>query len=276
MLTQKTLLTTFACCCVLIPSFANAQQNGEKEVPAQLRVLSYNIHHGEGTDGKLDLERIARVIKSVDPDLVALQEVDRVVPRSKQIDQPAELAKLTEMKVAFGANLPLQGGHYGNAILSRFPIAAHKNHLLPVIDSGEQRGVLLAEIEVPQLAEPLLFLATHFDHRGKDAERIASAKTINGLVSKFGDRCALLAGDLNDVHRSNAVAELQTNWTLANQTPLPTVPVDKPRQQIDFVLFRPAARWKVVEVKVLDEAVASDHLPILAVFEIKPASPPAK
>ncbi|MEX2025646.1 MAG: endonuclease/exonuclease/phosphatase family protein, partial [Pirellulaceae bacterium] len=61
----------------------------------QLRVLTYNIHHGEGIDGKLDLPRIARVIESVDPDLVALQEVDRRVERTGSVDQPAELARLT-------------------------------------------------------------------------------------------------------------------------------------------------------------------------------------
>src|SRR3954468_2494324 len=93
-----------------------------KHGPERVRVLSYNIHHGEGVDGKLDLERIAAVINAVEPDLVALQEVDQRVARTRLIDEPADLARLTKMHVAFGANLALQGGHYGNAVLSRWPI----------------------------------------------------------------------------------------------------------------------------------------------------------
>ena len=87
-----------------------------------LRVLSYNIHHAAGTDGKLDLTRIANVINSVKPDVVSLQEVDQNVRRSNSINQPDELAKLTGMRVLFAQNIPLQGGSYGNAILTRFEI----------------------------------------------------------------------------------------------------------------------------------------------------------
>src|SRR5690606_4366306 len=103
--------------------------------PLRLRVLSYNIHHAEGVDGKLDLERIAEVIRAAKPDLVALQEVDRNARRTGSVDQPAELARLTEMQVVFGSNIELQGGHYGNAVLSRFPIASERNHLLPNVDA---------------------------------------------------------------------------------------------------------------------------------------------
>ena len=76
--------------------------------PLQLRVLSYNIHHGAGIDGKLDLPRIAGVITAVNPDLVALQEVDRKTRRTKQQDQPAMLAKLTGMKILFERNIDFQ------------------------------------------------------------------------------------------------------------------------------------------------------------------------
>lgn len=75
-----------------------------------LRVLSYNIHHGEGVDGKFDLERIAKVIQSVNPDLVALQEVDRNTTRASDVDQAQELAELTGMHMAYGKALDYQGG----------------------------------------------------------------------------------------------------------------------------------------------------------------------
>lgn len=126
-------------------SLVCAASRAEADEPTQLRMLSYNIHHAEGVDQKLDLERITSVILSVTPDLVGLQEVDQKATRSGSIDQPAELARLRKMNVAFGANIPLQGGHYGNAVLSRFPVASHKNHLLPNFENGEQRGVIAAD-----------------------------------------------------------------------------------------------------------------------------------
>ena len=58
-----------------------------------------------------------------------------------------------------------------------------------------------------------------------------------------------------------------SHWTKANEKPMATVPVTKPTKQIDFILFRPAKAWKVVEFKVLEEAVASDHRAVLAVLE---------
>ena len=66
--------------------------------PPRLRVLTYNIHHGEGTDGKFDYERLARVINGLKPDVAALQEVDRNTRRANGVDQAALLAKLTGMR----------------------------------------------------------------------------------------------------------------------------------------------------------------------------------
>jgi len=85
----------------------------------QIRVMTYNIHVGVGMDKKLDLPRIAAVIKDQRADLVGLQEVDRGVERTQRMDEIAELAKLTHMDYAFAFNLKYQGGQYGVAILSR-------------------------------------------------------------------------------------------------------------------------------------------------------------
>ena len=73
-----------------------------------LRVLSYNIHHGEGVDESLDLERIARVIRSVEPDLVALQEVDKGTERTNRVAQAGELSRLCGMQVVFGRNIEFE------------------------------------------------------------------------------------------------------------------------------------------------------------------------
>jgi|LSQX01.1.fsa_nt_gb endonuclease/exonuclease/phosphatase family metal-dependent hydrolase len=240
---------------------------GAASKPLQLRVLTYNIHHAEGVDRKLDLPRIAEVIKSVDPDLVALQEVDCGVQRSERVDQPRELARLTGMHVVFGNNIRYQGGDYGNAVLSRFPIVRHENHPLPSLREGEQRGVMEVELDLPGSAGKLLFLATHFDYRPDEEERLASVRFINDRMAAQKDRPALLAGDLNALPDSNTLRLLEAAWTRANEKVLFTFPAEEPVRQIDYILVRPASRWKTIEVRVLDEPVASDHRALFAVLD---------
>lgn len=240
----------------------------------RLRVLTYNIHHGRGIDGNLNLPRIAGVIQSVEPDLVALQEVDQTVQRSGSVDQPAELARLTGMQVVFGGNITLQGGEYGNAVLTRLKVIRSSNHLLPRKDNGEQRGVLEVELAWPSSETTLRLLATHFDHRRSDAERLASAAMINDRTASSPDRNALLAGDLNDLPDSQTLQTLQKFWTSASRKPQPTIPVKTPRRQIDYILFRPASRWNVVETRVLPENTASDHRPVFSILEYLPQESP--
>src|SRR6185295_11676569 len=96
-------------------------------LPAPFRVMTYNIHHGEGADGRVDLLRVAEVVKQEKADIVALQEVDKGVERTKRRDLPAELAALTGMTCVFSNNFHYQGGEYGNAVLTRFPVLRWDN-----------------------------------------------------------------------------------------------------------------------------------------------------
>jgi endonuclease/exonuclease/phosphatase family metal-dependent hydrolase len=241
---------------------------GRAEPLVRVRVLSYNIHHGEGQDFVVDLQRIARVISSVNPELVALQEVDSHVRRTELLDQPAVLARLTDMHVAFGHNIPHEGGLYGNAVLSRWPILKAENHRLPSCYVGEQRGVLEVTIQPPGVETPLLLLATHFDYRPRSAERWLSARLINELITARGDVPALLVGDLNDTPASRTLSELEKRWRQANRWNALTYPVDNPHKQIDYVMMYPRTQWRIIETRVLDEQLASDHRPLLAVLEL--------
>ena len=251
---------------------ANAKPRAEAQATTRaIRVLSYNIHHAEGVDGRLDLERIAKIVKSVDPDIVALQEVDSRVKRSESVDQPQELARLTGMQVVFGGNIDLQGGRYGNALLTRTACERSQNRLLPNVDQGEQRGLIDAVVKQDGVA--LRILATHFDHRRDPRERMASIELVNKLVAESADMPTLLIGDLNAEFSSDVLEQARKLWQVSNTERMPTIPVDKPSRQIDFVLCYPPARWQVKQVKVLDEPIASDHRPILA--ELSLPSPSA-
>lgn len=243
------------------------KSSSQAELPQELRIVTYNIHHGEGTDGKLDLERIAAVINAEKPDLVGLNEVDQGVRRSKGLDEPAELAKLTGMTHVFEKNIDHDGGKYGNAILSRLPIVRHENHKLPSDYEGEQRGVL--EIEVGDADDSLLFLCTHLDYRPDDHERLASVETIEKLVAAREGKPVILVGDLNAVPESKVMETFAKDWGRSTAKPLATFPAAKPNRQIDYIQFRPAAEWEVVEMRVLDEPVASDHRGMMAVLRRK-------
>jgi endonuclease/exonuclease/phosphatase family metal-dependent hydrolase len=232
-----------------------------------LRVLCYNVHHCEGTDGKLDLLRIAKVIRAADPDLVALQELDDKTKRTGGVGQAAELARLTGLYGAFGKAIDFQGGGYGQGVLSRFPLGASTVHPLPGAPKQEARVAF--EVRVKIDGRELSFVTTHLDHQFA-AEREQQAAKLNDLFAG-AESPVILAGDLNTTPGSKAFTALTAKWADATAGKgLLTVPVDRPSEQIDHVLFRPAGRFRVVSASVIDEPVASDHRPVLVVLEPVP------
>lgn len=257
------------------------------ELPEEIRVVTYNIHHGEGVDRRFDLKRIANLLLAVEPDIVALQEVDQGTRRAGGVDQPAELARLTGMEIEFGRNIDYDGGGYGTAVLTKLPVRSHESVKLksfypPTAENPEQRGVQVLELGEKD-GPGLVFMCTHLDYRPPDDERMASAATINELVKKRGDELAIVAGDFNATPESRVIAEFAKQWKVVGaeddaktqaadgansgkSQPLLTFPAEKPDRWIDYVMVRPAERWEVVEARVLEEPVASDHRPLLAVL----------
>ncbi len=235
----------------------------------QLRILTYNIHHGEGVDGNFDLPRIARVILDARPDLVALQEVDNQTSRSGGIDQAAELGRLTGMHVVFGKAMDYAGGGYGEAILSRYPIEKSRNHILPAGEGHEPRAAIEVVVGAGPGGGRVRFIGTHLDHTRDETDRINQALEILHIF-KDDDIPMILAGDLNAESDSEPMRILYGEWsdTFADD-PQPTIPVENPRRRIDYVLYRPADAWRVVGKEVIDERIASDHRPVLVVFTYK-------
>lgn len=234
----------------------------------RLRILSYNIHYGTGRHHFLNLRRIAKVIRSVNPDIVALQEVDNGRSRTRYVDQLAELAKLTDLIPVFGPNIWYDnGGEYGNAVLSRFTVIHHENHMLPRIYAS-QRSVLEVELGISDDFR-VHFFSTHLES-GKEhaAERIASANTIEEIVQATLGSPMILAGDLNDTPGSSTLSTFKHMWGIASDgKELETFPSIFPSRQIDYIIFHPKDQWKILEVRVIPEMIASDHRPILTVLE---------
>ncbi|HOA74506.1 MAG TPA: endonuclease/exonuclease/phosphatase family protein [Phycisphaerae bacterium] len=225
--------------------------------------MTYNIHIAKGLDGRLDIERTARVIREANPDLVAVQEVDRGAKRTEGMDQPARLAELTGMQVVFVRNLERDGGEYGNAVLSRLPIISYQHHLLPRFGKNEQRGVL--EVHVECQGRPLVFLATHLDHQKDDAERLASVEMIREIVAKHRDKAVIVAGDFNaypDTAVMGTVGQFLTLVRQADGQLPPTFPANHPKERLDYILHNGA--FATVDSWVVPETVASDHRPVVA------------
>ncbi len=247
------------------PVTAVLRAQGKPNEKKTLRVLCYNIHHGRGTDDKVDLPRLAQVIRSVDPDLVALQEVDNKTKRTGGVDQTAELARLTDMDGLFGRQIDFQGGTYGQAVLSRFPITGSAIHVLPGEPDRETR--IAFETRVSVFGKEHSFVSTHLHHQSNDF-RVRQAEKIREVFAG-ADRPVIVVGDLNAYPNSKPLQVFKGGWSSATaDRPIPTFPAGKPTNQIDYILFKPGDRFVVQQVRVLEEPVASDHRPIFAVLQL--------
>jgi len=221
-------------------------------------VLAYNIHHGEGTGGVLDLERIAALIREHDPDVVTLQEVDRGTERTGRVDQARRLADLTGMEAVFGPFMPYQGGEYGMAILTRLEILESHNHRLP--PGAEPRTALTVRVRTPG-GSPLWVSGVHFYRT--ERERLAQANRLLRTLSNQTDP-VILAGDFNSLRGDRVMDAIGEEFGLpVKQGPPNTFPSNVPEREIDFFALRPASHFTILEHRVVDERVASDHGPIL-------------
>jgi endonuclease/exonuclease/phosphatase family metal-dependent hydrolase len=235
-----------------------------------LRLVSYNIRHGRGMDGAVDLERTARVLRALEPDLVGLQEVDRRVERSGGVDQAVELGRLLDMTEVFGAFMDYQGGEYGMAILTRLDLIRSWPIELP--EGREPRIALAAEVVLPE-GDTVVAVNVHFDWIGDDRDRFAQASALVAVLDNLPHPWILI-GDVNDEPGSRTLAlfgERAREAAKPRQDRL-TFSTEDPRREIDFVFLGPPARWAVREVRVVDEWVASDHFPVLAVVAPVPPS----
>ena len=231
-----------------------------------LRVMTYNIHVGVGMDKKLDLQRIADVINRERPDLVGLQEVDRGVKRTEGKDEIAELAALTRMEYAFAPNLDYQGGKYGVAILSRFPIKNRVHRMFENKRESERRGMLLVEVEIDR--KPLTFVTTHLDYQFADGRLFETEQLLKFLTGV--KEPLIVVADLNDVPSGSAYQLMRTKFEDAWVTSRAkgdgfSYPADKPTKRIDHIFYSKGARAKKAWVV---ETLASDHIPVVAEVEL--------
>ena len=235
-----------------------------------LTVMTYNIHHcnppSAGT--KIEVDAIARVITKEKPDFVALQEVDVNTERSgKGINQARELARLTGMHYFFSKAIDHQGGDYGVAVLSRFPILDSTRFILPVDPAigGETRTIAAVTVEIAK-GKKIIFASTHLDL--KEPNRLTQSELIVKHFEKSG-LPMILGGDFNAQADSRVIRFLDQNFVRSCQDCAPTIPVVNPNRAIDFIMYKPGSTFKTLSTKVIDEQYASDHLPVVVKLQVK-------
>ncbi len=247
----------------ITPIWSQSNVNSSKIV----KVLSFNILHGRTMKGDFNLDVLAELIKEADPDLVALQEVDFSTNRSKKYDLATELGWRTKLAPLFARAMYYDDGEYGEGVLSRYTFLKTRNVALPYIDGQEPRAALEVIVELPS-NDTIAFVGTHLAHEGK-AGREIQAKKINEVFSqnKFP---TILAGDLNAVPGSTTINTLEEIWlaTYDKDNPEPTFPSNLPRVKIDYVMLLPKNRWKILDRKVINDTIASDHCAYLVTVEL--------
>lgn len=247
---------------LLVSGLLHAQNERFPREENVSRIMSYNVRNGKGLDNVTDLERTAKVILSVAPEVVAIQELDSVTGRSNQVDVLKKLSELTGMYPVYGAAIPYNGGKYGLGILSKERPQGWKN--IPLPGREEERTLLVVEFD------KYVLCATHWSLTKADRE--ASVNIVNQQANQF-DKPVFLVGDLNAEPASDEIKQLTQSWKILNNAKAPTFPANQPKECIDYILGYTAKgqSYAVLQTQVVNEPMASDHRPLFADVRFKVA-----
>jgi len=233
----------------LLPTQAQASEKQKNTV----KILSYNVRNCKGLDNVIDYSRVATIISRINADFVAIQELDSVTERNNKVDALNELAKRTQMFPSYRASISYQGGKYGIGILTREKPIRTESCSLP--GKEEKRSLLIVEMK------DYVICCTHLSLTRED--RISSVEIITQMTAKYS-KPVFLAGDMNAEPNSVEINNLSKNWTILSNPAQFTIPADRPDKCIDFIMLKnnDKIQVKVVNGKVENEPVASDHLPV--------------
>jgi endonuclease/exonuclease/phosphatase family metal-dependent hydrolase/Icc-related predicted phosphoesterase len=227
--------------------------------------MSYNIRNAKGLDNVTDYQRIANVMLREAPDVIAVQEVDSVTGRSKGVDVLQELAEKTLKHRVYGASIVYDGGKYGLGVLSKEQPLRHYSVVLP--GREEQRQLLVVEFGKFVLG------CTHFSLT--EADRLQSVELIRREAAKT-NKPFFLAGDLNAEPESAEIKALQKDFDLLSNPKHFTFPANKPKECIDYIAYynrenqrKEDRPFTVLSARVTNEAVASDHRPVVVQLRFK-------
>lgn len=232
--------------------------------PALLSIASYNIHSGVGMDGRCSAGRITSVLRELDCDIYALQEVDNQPGEHEESMQLERFARELGMTAVPGLRIVRRTGEYGNALLTRLPVLHVRRHDLSH-SWFEPRGAL--DVQLDLNGRPLRVLATHLGLRR--AERRAQWRSLVAAIAEAPlDMPTVLLGDMNEWYRKSQT--LKEAHRIFGEPPAPVAfPSFAPFLALTRVWLRPRAALVTVEPHRTDLArKASDHLPLKATIDV--------
>jgi endonuclease/exonuclease/phosphatase family metal-dependent hydrolase len=246
-------------------------------VPETIRIMTYNVHSCIGTDSKISPERIARVIRRHEPDIVALQELDMSKQRTQGVDQPHIIAKQLEMMYHFYPSIQVEEEQYGNAVLSSYPMELIRAGRLPSITRNlivEPRGAIWTVINIA--GTKINFFNTHLGLFS--IEGIYQTKALLGSEWLAHPAClgpVILCGDFNALPNSQLCRNIKKVFRdaqeeLDNHSPKSTWFSHYPIGRIDHVFVSPEIEVAHVEVSRTGlDKIASDHLSLIVDIKLK-------
>lgn len=239
-----------------------------------LRVMTYNIYGARATSpaNAADLDAIAEVIRRQNPDFVTLNEVDVFTNRTgKDVHQARDLAEKLGMEWHFSKAIDRDGGEYGDAVLSKYPILEKRSYRLPCAaeQPGEDRSLCVIRVQID--GKDLYVASTHLDLLSGDASRLVQATEIRRIRDTELEGDLILCGDLNAIPSSNVIATMTSFLTNTGPIDQYTFPSDDPSRKIDYIMYAPIEHFGVQNCQVVsrgDQQVggvdASDHRPVIA------------
>ncbi|OHB49007.1 MAG: hypothetical protein A2Y10_01045 [Planctomycetes bacterium GWF2_41_51] len=235
-----------------------------------IRIMTYNIHWGEGRDKIHNIERIAQVIRESNADIIGLQEVDNHFShRSEFINQAAELGRILNMNYFHCPSVPrkhLRGkGWFGNAILSRYPIKSTKLHKLPTQKGFEQRTCLEAKVEIDGI--DYNFFITHLCYTNIP-NRSGQIEYVIKLLEKTNSP-KILMGDLNENPNGECLNMIPPEMINTFDVAGSGNPFTLGTHRIDYIFVDESLQKRILNCKVLHNDVtdvASDHWPVMTVL----------
>ncbi len=239
-----------------------------------LRLVTYNIHKGiGGLDRRYRPERVVDVLEGCGGDLIFLQEVDEGVPRSRlhrQVDLLADALGFEHR--SFFPNVTLRSGHYGNALLSRFPID-HAENIDLTVAMKKRRGALHARltVKVDRRDVRLWLFNVHLGlaefERRRQLRRLVEWQHRHRMSHDVG---AVIAGDFNDVWARLGPLVLQPEGYQGVTRQIKTFPAAKPMRPLDRIFVRgPLYVERLFTTRRKCARQASDHLPLVADLAVR-------
>ena len=276
---KKFLKTTIFLLLSAVTIFAKEEPLKNKVIEGekpQLKVMTYNIAAG-ANNFKVNLKKTAQTIKKINPDIIGIQEVDKLTGRSGKIDQGKILAELTGYNIVYGKAIDHDGGEYGIAVLTKHQIKESHQISLPSID--EQRIALITTIDVPNFPAPITYINTHLDWHENPTERMNQIYAIDEHQLDIRG-IKILGGDFNDTKESNVIKQLGRYWesVIPENMDNRTWPAVNPEVGIDNIFTNKAQKWNVKTyipnsdnspvVDQIEWDKVSDHLPVISILEL--------